>query len=137
MAGGNTKSICLYELKHRILIKKFQISQNRSLDGILPKLNSKNIKDGINKSEINDFSDSDYEARKDKSLPGARNFDVTKRNVKLRVECRDIKFSPAEDNWIVSCSEGLMVFSQNSKQLFIPTELDENITLTSIMQAYE
>jgi periodic tryptophan protein 2 len=62
-------------------LKKFKLTDNRSLDGILHKLNSKNIKDGVLMNEINDNDDSDYEERKDSSLPGAKNFDVTKRNL--------------------------------------------------------
>lgn len=35
LAGGNSKYICIYEVSQQILLKKFQISSNRSLDGIL------------------------------------------------------------------------------------------------------
>ena len=64
MAGGISKYICLYDLRHKILLKKFCLTENRSMDGVLEKLNSKNIKDGYNIKEINDFSDSDLEERK-------------------------------------------------------------------------
>jgi periodic tryptophan protein 2 len=64
-------------------VRKFLISNNRSLDGVLNKLNSKNIKEGIDVvNDINDFDDSDYEERKDNVLPGAKNFDVSKRTMK-------------------------------------------------------
>lgn len=45
IAGGKSKFICLYEISQKILLKKFQISYNRSLDGVLDFLNSKNITD--------------------------------------------------------------------------------------------
>lgn len=35
IAGGNSKYVCIYEISQQILLKKFQISFNRSLDGIL------------------------------------------------------------------------------------------------------
>lgn len=35
LAGGNSKVVCIYEVKQQILLKKFQISYNRSLDGVL------------------------------------------------------------------------------------------------------
>jgi hypothetical protein len=35
LAGGNSKYVCIYEVSQRILLKKFQISYNRSLDGVL------------------------------------------------------------------------------------------------------
>ena len=51
-------------------------------------MNSKNIKDGMNSKEFVDFSDSDFEERKDNSLPGSKSFDISKRRMKLRVETR-------------------------------------------------
>jgi periodic tryptophan protein 2 len=35
LAGGNSKFVCIYEVSQQILIKKFQVSFNRSLDGVL------------------------------------------------------------------------------------------------------
>jgi periodic tryptophan protein 2 len=35
IAGGNSKYICIYEISQQILLKKFQLSYNRSVDGIL------------------------------------------------------------------------------------------------------
>ena len=35
LAGGNSKYVCIYEVSQQILLKKFQISFNRSLDGVL------------------------------------------------------------------------------------------------------
>ena len=35
IAGGNSKYICIYEISQQILLKKFQLSYNRSIDGIL------------------------------------------------------------------------------------------------------
>ncbi|EAR81867.2 periodic tryptophan protein (macronuclear) [Tetrahymena thermophila SB210] len=138
LAGGNSKYVCLYELRHRIMIKKFVLSQNRSLDGVLNKLNSKNIKEGVDMvNEIDDFDDSDYEERKDNILPGAKNFDVSKRTMKQPVESRQIKFSPGEENWIVATSEGVLVFGYPKKSFFSPYELEENISVKDVLQAYE
>ena len=46
IGGGNSKNICLYDMRHKVLLKRFAVTQNRSLDGVLLKLNSKNIKEG-------------------------------------------------------------------------------------------
>lgn len=35
LAGGNSKYVCIYEVSQQILLKKFQVSYNRSLDGVL------------------------------------------------------------------------------------------------------
>lgn len=47
IGGGNSKNICLYDIKHKLLLRRFAVTQNRSLDGVLYKLNSKNIKGEI------------------------------------------------------------------------------------------
>ena len=86
-AGGKSKYVCLYELRHRLLIKKFLITSNRSFDGIQEKLSGKHIKDGVNLNQIDEEqSDSDYESRKDNSLPGVKKPNYLKRNMKPRIE---------------------------------------------------
>jgi periodic tryptophan protein 2 len=35
LAGGNSKYVCIYEVSQRMLLKKFQVTFNRSLDGVL------------------------------------------------------------------------------------------------------
>ena len=98
------------------ILKFFLKNHYRSLEGVLDKLNSKNLVEGVNKEEINanEYSDSDQEEndwKNDKnSLPGAKVFDISKRNIKLRIEARQIIFSPAEDAWCVASCEGLHVY---------------------------
>ena len=45
IGGGNSKNICLYDLRNKVLLRRFAVTQNRSLDGVLLKLNSKNVKE--------------------------------------------------------------------------------------------
>ena len=33
IAGGKSKYICIYNIKEEMLVKKFEISQNKSFDG--------------------------------------------------------------------------------------------------------
>jgi periodic tryptophan protein 2 len=35
LAGGNSKYVCIYEVSQQMLLKKFQVTFNRSLDGVL------------------------------------------------------------------------------------------------------
>jgi periodic tryptophan protein 2 len=35
LAGGNSKYVCIYEISQQVLLKKFQVTFNRSLDGVL------------------------------------------------------------------------------------------------------
>ena len=41
LAGGNSKYICLYDVQSGVLLKKFTVSVNLSLDGTQEFLNSK------------------------------------------------------------------------------------------------
>jgi periodic tryptophan protein 2 len=44
LAGGNSKYVCIYEISQQILLKKFQISFNRSLDGVLDEVRAHYMK---------------------------------------------------------------------------------------------
>lgn len=43
LGGGNSKFVCLYDMKYRILIRRFVISNNMSLDGMKLKINFSTI----------------------------------------------------------------------------------------------
>lgn len=34
IAGGKSKFICIYNVKEEVLVKRFEVSQNKSFDGI-------------------------------------------------------------------------------------------------------
>ena len=59
LGGCNGKYVCLYEVSQRILVKKFQVSHNRSLDGVVDKLNSKYITDAGAIDTIDDIENED------------------------------------------------------------------------------
>lgn len=40
LAGGRSKFVCIYNVTHQMLLKKFQISRNRSFDGMQVRKNS-------------------------------------------------------------------------------------------------
>jgi periodic tryptophan protein 2 len=64
IAGGRTKYICLYAVEPKMLLKKWQISHNRSVDGILDKLNSKNVGEAGPLALLDLEDRDDMEARK-------------------------------------------------------------------------
>lgn len=45
LAGGNSKYVCIYEVSEQILIKKFQVTFNRSLDGVLDEVSVRRRED--------------------------------------------------------------------------------------------
>lgn len=67
IGGGNSKNICLYDIKNKIMLRRFAITQNRSLDGVLTMLNSKNVKADVVDHEIevdSDLEEDAWEVRK-------------------------------------------------------------------------
>jgi len=140
IGGGNSKNICLYDLRHKVLLKRFAITQNRSLDGVLHILNSKNVKEGGILAHEIDVLDSDLEedawtnnevvkgAKLAKNLAG-------KRNTKLAVRIKCLKFSPDGTMIAAATTEGLVIYN-NQLQLgayFNPFDLDESVTIDNII----
>ena len=70
LAAGRSKYVCLYSVDQRVLLKRFCLSENRSLEGIVAKLNSKMDTEFGPLNVIDDDSASDVEDRIDGSLPG-------------------------------------------------------------------
>ena len=131
IAGGRSKYVCIFHVNQLILLKKYQLSHNLSLDGVLDKLNSKNLTD-VGPRQLADVTD-DENSNDDRGmsfnyLPGATRGDLGKRNTLEEIRCKCIQFSPSGNEWAAATTEGLMIYSLNSSLLFDPVDLDENVT---------
>jgi periodic tryptophan protein 2 len=128
LAGGNSKYICIYEVSQQILVKKFQISFNRSLDGILDELNSRKLADG-GPIDVNDSGDdADFSA----NLPGSKRGDDGSRKSKVEVITMQVAFSSTGREWAAVSNEGLHVYSLDDDMIFDPIALTEEITPGSV-----
>lgn len=133
LAGGRSKYLCLYAAGPKLLLKKWQLSHNRSLDGVLDKLNSRGIGDGgvvLSALDVEGSSDPADRAKPDLSLPGVKRGDAAglsrRTGPELRAKC--VVFSPAGRSFGVACTEGLLVFSLDDSLVFDPFELGEDVT---------
>lgn len=141
LAGGNSKNICLYDLRHKVLLRRFAITQNRSLDGVLWKLNSKNVKEGgLMQHELDELdSDLEEDAWQSKDdLPGAKQAkNLVKRKTRLAVRVKCVKFSPDGTCFAAATTEGLVLFccTMSRDADFDPALIDENVTLDNIIGA--
>lgn len=130
------------------MLRRFAVTQNRSLDGVLQKLNSKNMKEGGLLQHELDQLDSDLEEdvwattagqNKDTNMPGAKTAkNLLKRNVKLAVRIKGICFSPDGTQFAAATTEGLIIYSNTSHvakraDFFNPFEIDESVTLENII----
>uniref|UniRef100_A0AAV1TXW6 Small-subunit processome Utp12 domain-containing protein n=1 Tax=Peronospora matthiolae TaxID=2874970 RepID=A0AAV1TXW6_9STRA len=136
LAGGRSKFVCIYAVEHQILLKKFQISHNLSLDGILEKLNNKNITEGgLSKSELDAHLDDSEALGRDggADLVGAkRAVDPGSRRTNMEVMSKAVVFSPTGRAWAAATKEGLLIYGLDESLAFDPFELDEDITPETI-----
>ena len=70
----------------------------------------------INEIDLSDASDYEvpkyiFKDRKDLVLPGAKKIELTKRNKKIKVEVKSVKFSPDGKFWGAATTEGLHLYS--------------------------
>ena len=123
----------LYDIKHRLLLKKFLLTCNRDIDGVVDWLNSRNIKEGMNLNELEQESASDEE-RKD-YLPGARKLDVSKRS--RRMELAVSGLVATDRQFAVATNFGVLVYGLSSRTCFSPYELLPKLTPAMLPELME
>ncbi|NXP99440.1 PWP2 protein, partial [Vidua macroura] len=123
LAGGLSKFVCIYNVKEQILMKKFEISCNHSLDAMEVFCVSKEMKDFfyselvvnlLNHFQISLLGDMSY-----------RHF-----KPEIRVTC--VRFCPTGRSWAATTTEGLLLYSLDSGLIFDPFELDIDVTPSNI-----
>ncbi|TPX32377.1 hypothetical protein SmJEL517_g04533 [Synchytrium microbalum] len=135
LAGGNSKYVCIYDTSTQILLEKFQISHNLSLDGIQEFLNSKNMTEAgpIELIQDDDEEASDLEDRMDASMPGVSKGDMSLRGAtRPEARTRCVRFAPTGRSWAGASTEGLLLYSLDETLIFDPYDLDTDITPEAI-----
>lgn len=88
IGGGDSKNMCLYDVRHRTMIKRIEVITSTTVEGTNPILTSRRVKDGINLDILEEeIETKDAEARK----KGAINF-MDRRNdgvAQIRQICLD------------------------------------------------
>lgn len=135
IAGGNSRFICLYDVASAVLLKRFEISRNMSLEGTLDYLNSKNMTEAGALNLINDPDASDWEDRVDDTLPGVVRGDKSKRRTRPEIRTTAIKFSPTGRQFAAASTEGLLMYSIDDELMFDPFDLDVDVTPQTTLQA--
>lgn len=134
LATGQSKFVCIYSSREGILLKKFTLTQNKSLDG---------INDFINRRKMTEFGNIDLiETRETREggnvrlkLPGVKKGDMAARVLKPEVRVFCVKFSPTGQAWVAASTEGVHIYSLDSGYMFDPFLLDISITPQSVKQA--
>lgn len=132
IAGGNSKYVVIYDAREGVMVKKFQISQNLSLDGTQEFLDSRLQTEAG--GPVDDRGDeSDLEDRLDLTLPGASRGDLSKRRYKQEARTKCVRFSPTGRIWAAASTEGLLVYSLDETISFDPFDLDLELTPQSVL----
>ncbi|XP_068210032.1 periodic tryptophan protein 2 homolog [Palaemon carinicauda] len=135
LAGGQSKNVCIYSIEEEILIKKFEITQNRSFDAMDEIINRKKMaENGINLALIEEREDRDGGQSVSIRLPGTLRGDKSTRVFRPEVSVTSLHFSPTGRSWAASSSEGLLVYSLDDDLLFDPLGLDFTSTPAGVKQ---
>ncbi|GAA5916680.1 hypothetical protein JCM6882_002264 [Rhodosporidiobolus microsporus] len=135
LAGGSSKYVCLYDARDGVLLRRFQISQNLSLDGTQEFLDSRNLTEAGPRELLDDRGEAqDLDDRLDKTLPGVRGGDASRRKYRPEARTKCVRFSPTGRAWAAASTEGLLVYSLDDDISFDPFELDVDITPDSIRE---
>lgn len=138
LAGGKSKHVCIYHVKQEIMLRRFDVSNNLSLDGMHMFLNNKKNMTDAGPLDMMDLDrDSDDEDRETFSLPGVKKGDMSSRRVQPEVQTKGLRFSPAGRSWAAATTEGLLIFSLDGSIAFQPEGLDIDVTPKRILELSE
>jgi len=139
LAGGESRMVCMYELRSKVLLRKFQTTTNRSLDGMTDKLHSKNMTEfgslDLMDADFGEDEEEDTRRRTDKSMPGATKGDLSDRSLRPVARTKSITCAPTGRAWAAATTEGIVIYSLDHTLLFDPLDLDIDITPANIQLA--
>eukprot|EP00798_Chlamydomonas_sp_ICE-L_P014256 gene14256-20229_t len=128
IAGGASKFVCIYDVAEKIMLRRFQVTQNRSLDGVLDMLNSKNMTDA-GPLQLIDHEEKDEDVELLQGIvdaAGAVGVPGNKKKPAARTRC--VTLSPTGRCWAAATTEGLLLYSLDDGLVFDPTDLTEDLT---------
>ncbi|KAJ3704006.1 hypothetical protein LUZ61_007711 [Rhynchospora tenuis] len=137
LAGGNSRFVCMYDVAEQVLIKRFQITHNLSLDGVLDFLNSKNMTEAgpldlidDPDSDIEDGIDTQTRGKLGQNLPGSMQ---NRGRPVARTKC--LRIAPTGRSWAAATTEGVLLYSVDDSFVFDPTDLDMDVTPEKVEEA--
>jgi len=137
LAGGKSRHVCIYHIRQEIMLRRFNISNNMSLDGMQVFKHSKRGMTEAGPIDLMDLDNRSDDEDGDKSqiaLPGVKKGDMSSRRVQPEVQTKALRFSPAGRSWAAATTEGLLIFSLDGSVAFQPEGLDLDITPEKILE---
>ncbi|XP_041972804.1 periodic tryptophan protein 2 homolog [Aricia agestis] len=132
LGGGNSKHVCLYSVAEAVLIRKYVITQNRSLDAVNDYINRRFLTEFGNMALVEERGELEGGSVNIR-LPGVKAGDMADRNVKPEVRVHCVRFSPTGESFAVAATEGLLIYSQNGVDgSFRPYRLESGSTPAAV-----
>lgn len=133
LAGGNSKYICLYHVKEKILAKKFAVTWNLSMDGMYDYISKrKRAEFGFHQQAIRDRLEGQETSTI--ALPGVKRGDLSERSVQPVIAVSTVVFSPTMRSFVSTTTEGVLLYSLDAHLLFDPFGLEVGITEDTVRE---
>ncbi|CAI8613079.1 unnamed protein product [Vicia faba] len=139
LAGGSSRYVCMYDVADQVLLRRFQITHNLSLDGVLDFLNSKNMTEAGPLDLIDDYN-SDIEEGVERqtrgnlgqNMPGS----VANRGRPI-IQTKCLRLAPTGRSFVAATTEGVLFYSVDESFIFDPTDLDIDVTPEAVDKALD
>lgn len=143
LAGGNANFICLYSVAERVLLNRWQLSLDLSLDGTRDRLDSRRLTEAGAAELLNvDMHEDELtpQERIDRSLPGTQSGDLAKRITRRQARTKAIRFNPTGRSFAAATTLGLLVYSLDAQgalaeENFDPMDLEIELTPKAVISA--
>lgn len=122
ICGGLNQFVCLYSVEQKVLLKRFTLSTNLNLNGVI---DMTKFWTDVDKKE------SDFKRTKsEKKVIGEQRIPGSKLEIIPEIRTHDISFTSSE--FAVSTTEGIAIFSSEVESNFNPLDLDIHISPENI-----
>ncbi|KAL1416810.1 hypothetical protein MTO96_027519 [Rhipicephalus appendiculatus] len=132
LAAGRSKFVCIYHVREQLLLKKFEVTCNHSLDAVDDFISRRKITEFGNMALVEERTAAEDTAL---SLPGVKKGDLSSRSFKPEVRVSAVSFSPTGRAWAAATTEGVLVYSLDNTLVFDPFELEQGVTPATIRAA--
>eukprot|EP00126_Sphaerothecum_destruens_P011227 Sdes_comp20878_c0_seq2m17869 len=150
LAAGKSKYVCIYDISSAQLVRRFQISKNRSLDGIADLLNSKfhlpaapssSSAASLDPAQGGPLDAFSQHLRSNphpalNPLPGVGKGDLSARRTLPQIRVKSAQFSPAGRCWAAVSSEGLIIYSLDADFMFDPFDLEVDLNPQKLVDVF-
>lgn len=135
LAGGRSKHLCVYHVPEKLLIKKFTLTINKSLEGIADYISKrKRAEFGFNEMLIKAREEGDFAPVQ---LPGVKRGDLGERSINPIVAAYALQFSPTMRSFAAATTEGILIYSLDTVDYFDPYELDEGVSPITVKESLD